>query len=336
MPVPRRNQRVIGIQVIGGADDECKLVGVVTDLDAKRVAAEMVEPIQKVSASRAIDAIERLIYRLVRDKGPEDRVVGIGIEIGGVIHDGVVVHAPALGWQNERLVRNLSRVFDYKVVLVNDANALAIYERDFAGEFGATDLDHFVVVLITELGIGLGAILSGQLYEGTRGVAGELGHVVIEDRDPLIQCQCGKHGCLQTVATISGIAKALDAEDFKGGFHAALTQPDDEKVVSVFTKAGAALGKGLSSVVNLLNPSTIVIYGQSSLIGHPRHFNVAATDNIEGAASHYVGAMIENLKAHVFERAADCTILIRTEVNHRGAEAAAACAIDSVRPSRPQ
>jgi predicted NBD/HSP70 family sugar kinase len=330
MRAMRANQLAIGIQIVGGSKDfDHHLVGVVANRFAEAASEPMTERLPRVSRGDVIDTIAKLVRRLGREPGPGQEIVTVGVEIAGLLHDGVVLHAPPLGpdWAHVPLKAELSQRLDKVVVLVNDANALAVYERDTAQPLGPTDRAHFVVTLLTELGIGCGMVIGGQVYNGYRGGSGELGHIEVVDGKDAESCRCGRKGCLQTVSTVSAMAEALREVGYPT-FEAALRDADTAVVSTVLSTGGAALGRALSMLVNLINPSTVVIYGQEAILGETRRFPLVGAAPTGGAVGHYLGSMLTSLTSRIFNNAADdLAFIIRTEQDHRGALAAAACAI---------
>jgi len=326
----RANQLAIGIQIVGGSRDyDHHLVGVVADRFAEAKSEPMTERLPTVGRGDVIDTIDRLVRRLSREPGPGQEIVTVGVEIPGLLHDGVVLHAPALGhdWAHVPLKAQLTQRLDKLVVLVNDANALAVYERDTAQVLSPTDRGHFTVVLLTELGIGCGLVFSREVYPGYRGGSGELGHITVVEGDAAEVCTCGRYGCLQTVATLTAMTKTLQAAGYSS-FDAAVKEVDAPAVAGVLVNAGSAMGRGLSTLVNVTNPSTLVVYGQSAFLGESRRFPVLGVPPLTGAANHYLGSLLSTLTGRIFDNAADdLAIIIRTEAEHRGALAAAACAV---------
>ena len=121
-------------------------------------------------------------------------------------------------------------------------------------------------------GIGAGLILRNELYAGAHGIAGEIGHIVVQPGGPL--CRCGNHGCLEAVASGTGIAQAAAAlapENPDSALHS-IAEPTAADVVraaragdqlasTILDTAGAYLGIGLGTLVNLFNPQVIVLGG---------------------------------------------------------------------------
>ena len=133
------------------------------------------------------------------------------------------------------------------------------------------------IVINWNWGIGLGMILNGRLYRGTTGFAGEFSHIKMEEDGNL--CICGKQGCLETIASANALLsyakegiqdkvisqlnnilseenKELTVEDI-----ILAAKAGDEFSISILSKVGIALGKGLSYIIQLMNPEIIVLSG---------------------------------------------------------------------------
>jgi glucokinase len=193
------------------------------------------------------------------------------------VKDGVVLtshHVP--GWDAYPLRDTLGDRLDAPVVLDNDANAAAFGEA----RFGAGRGHRHILYVNVGTGIGAGVILGGRLYHGQQGMAGEIGHVtVVLEGGPL--CPCGKHGCLEAVASGRAIgrrAREAVAGDPAGGARlralaggaaegigapqvfAAAAQGDPLAGRLVEETAGY-LGLALGNAANLLDPSIIIVGG---------------------------------------------------------------------------
>lgn len=152
------------------------------------------------------------------------RVLGAAVALPGLLEDGRLL-APNLGWRDVDVTRRLR--LGLPVEFDNEANYAALAEvtperRDF-------------VHVSAEIGIGAGIVLGGQLFRGTRGWSGEIGHITVDPSGPT--CRCGSRGCLEVYA---GQA-ALEA-----------TGPDE---------VAAVLGRTLAGVLNVLDIGTVVLGG---------------------------------------------------------------------------
>lgn len=170
-------------------------------------------------------------------------------------------------WRGIRLAEALRQRYGCEVLVDNDANVGAIAEHWWGA---GTNTDDLVYVKIAT-GIGCGFVMNGQPYRGGAGVAGELGHTVIDANGPL--CVCGQRGCLTTFMESGAlVAWANDTlHEYPGSILSGHKLDLDEIInaavaadpfaVSVVERAAHFLGMALSNIVNLLNPSKIVLGG---------------------------------------------------------------------------
>lgn len=200
-------------------------------------------------------------------------VGGLGVGAPGPMDPatGVVFEPPNLpGWRDVPLAEMLASHLGLLVFVENDANAAALGERWAGAGVGVDDL----VYITISTGIGGGLILGGRLYHGVSGTAGEIGHMVIEPGGP--RCNCGRVGCLEALA--SGPAIARDARAaVQSGAPTTLSQLPGEALTAeavaraawdgdpvarqIYARAAAALGVGVTNLVNLLNPAMVIIGG---------------------------------------------------------------------------
>jgi glucokinase len=165
------------------------------------------------------------------------------------------------------------------VVLDNDANLAALGEHVYGAGRGEDNM----VYITVSTGIGGGLILGGRLYHGFADGAGEFGHMTLLPNGPL--CGCGNRGCLESLA--SGTAIARDARDLAacgrgeqilaaaGGDPASITAitvataaaAGDAVAQSIIARAARYLGIGIANIINLLNPSLVVLGGGVMNIG---------------------------------------------------------------------
>jgi predicted NBD/HSP70 family sugar kinase/antitoxin (DNA-binding transcriptional repressor) of toxin-antitoxin stability system len=329
----------IGIEITSDESTNKRLVGVVTDMLAKVEAGPCERRLDSADERHVLAQILSLIDDDLRPLiGTEQFLVGVGLEIGGHVHHGRVIYSPNAHWAQFPLASRLSSMLRMPVVLENDANALAIYERRFTG----IEDTSFAVVVLTEVGVGCGLMLDGQIYHGVRGMAGELGHMPVVAGDPHEDntCRCVNRGCLESATTPHAIELALHELGFEGTYHDALQQPGLEPVRRAFSDAGASLGRAVVGVINLINPSAIIFYPKYELLGPPRTFHIEDTRAMpsgsdQSAASVgriYTGAMIEAIRQSAFSTGVyqDCRFFVRTPANQYSARAAAACLIDQL------
>lgn len=165
-----------------------------------------------------------------------------------------VIPTPFLtAWHGLEVAELVGAVFDVPVVVENDANAGAIAEDD-----GSTEGMIFVKV---STGVGAGIVAGGALIRGQNGQAGELGHVVVRADGQL--CGCGNRGCLETLASLPAVLRALEP------IHGKLDRPGlarllrlgDVASARAMHDAGEAIGSAVAPVVAALQTERLVIGG---------------------------------------------------------------------------
>lgn len=203
--------------------------------------------------------------------------VGIGVP-GPVVADAGAVSAPPImpGWDGYPIRDHLQNLWGCPVSLGNDAELGALGEWAYGAGRGEQNLAYIKV----GTGVGAGLLLQGQIYRGTTGSAGEIGHITIQDGGPL--CTCGNRGCLEAIAGGRAIARRA-SEAVKAGRRTQLASIDPAHITArdvasaarlgdlvaqqVLTEAGAYLGIAIASLVNLFNPSMVVVGGGVSQVG---------------------------------------------------------------------
>ena len=168
--------------------------------------------------ARAADAIVACLDEALEGTGfarADLRAAGVGVPGRVDPHTGSVTLAVNLGWHDFRLRDALERRIGRPVAVENDARAaaLGLHERGVLGD--ADDLAYLAV----GTGIAAGVVLDGALHRGARGLAGEIGHVIVQRGGP--SCTCGQRGCLEAVAAGPSIARRAGAASAVEVFEAA-------------------------------------------------------------------------------------------------------------------
>lgn len=220
----------------------------------------------------AVSALGAYVDEIIRSREiDKERLLGVGISVPGLVEPDTqrVILAPNLGWEDVDLGAMLKEKLEMPVHVENEAMASAICEN-WIGE--CREIDNFICVNIKS-GIGAGIFTGGRPYKGSSGSAGEVGHVVVDEDGP--KCGCGNHGCLETIASTGRIvdkarkiarqdgASFLCKADNSGSIdldniiYAA--RAGNEKALVLLNDAARYIGIALSSLVNTLNPSKIVL-----------------------------------------------------------------------------
>ncbi|MGG1573011.1 ROK family transcriptional regulator [Fictibacillus sp. NRS-1165] len=269
---------VIGLDV--GPKD---IKTVMTDLNGKVLVFQERVLFSPLTNAELLDIMKAEIQQIMDQyKGEEDKVIGIGVGMHGVVdaEQGLSLYAPNLNLRNIPIKEELENRFSRTVKVENDAKALALGEVWFGNGNGAES----VVVVNVGNGIGAGIVVDGKLFHGENFIAGEIGHMTIDIGGR--QCTCGNYGCLQTLAAGPAIAEKAQKEvaigrdsllremadhdlekiDGKMVFEGALQ--GDELCIHVLKSTGIYLGIGLTNLIHLMNPKTIIIGGGVSNAGH--------------------------------------------------------------------
>jgi glucokinase len=199
------------------------------------------------------------------------RVHALGIGLPGPVDPaaGLVISPGNLpGFRNVPLNQILTRATHIPSFLHHDAHLAALGEHRRGAARGASEMIYVTV----STGIGAGILLGGELYAGAHGIAGEVGHIVLQRDGPL--CTCGQRGDLESIASGTGIARAARelAPGTPGSALHGLTHPHAEDVVraaragdelatAILENAGTYLGIAMGTLVNLFNPQLIVLGG---------------------------------------------------------------------------
>lgn len=240
------------------------LTAVLTDLDATIIARQSA-PIPGRTPEQITAAMGAVVHMLVPSAKGQP-IFGVGVGMAGVIDRdrNLVRHATYFGWRNLPFAQILERQLDLPVIVDNDVNALTTAEQWFGSGRGVSD---FLVISLGR-GVGLGMVLDGRLYRGSRGGAGEFGHTTIVQDGPL--CDCGKRGCLEALIGDPAITQrataALGREtSVQEAVNGALD--GDTALQSIFAAAGRTLGLAVANLVNVLNPALVIISGEGVRAG---------------------------------------------------------------------
>ena len=265
------------------------------DLGATKISTALVDAGGTIIArdyreTRAAEGQEAVIERMV-DAAHQvmgeaglapAQVTAVGIGSPGPIDSrtGVLTAPPNLpGWKDVPLRQLIEEALGIAAFLENDANAAALGEHRFGAGQGVQNMIYVTV----STGIGGGLILNGQLYSGTTGAAGEIGHITVLPWGPY--CGCGNRGCLEALASGTAIARegrelvrrgvpTLIAELAEGHTErvtarlvAGAAHRGDIEAREILAEAMVYLGVGMANLVNLFNPELIVIGGGLTNLG---------------------------------------------------------------------
>ncbi|TQJ86435.1 ROK family transcriptional regulator [Streptomyces sp. SLBN-31] len=209
------------------------------------------------SPEPVIGELTELVHRVVAEAQDEGLwPAGLAVAVPGLVARDArtVVRAPNLDWHDTDLGALLPA--DWPLTVGNEANFGALAEL-WLGEGTPRDFLH----VSAEIGIGAAVVVAGGLLRGTRGFAGELGHVPV--RPEGLSCPCGGRGCLEQYAGEEAVLRAagLEPGEDRVGLLANRAANGDADVRRALLDAGEALGIALTGAVNLLDPEGVVLGG---------------------------------------------------------------------------
>lgn len=246
--------------VIAASVDTTHTTVALTDLSGRIYAEERIDVAVADGPDRTLALVTDRARALVDATPGVGRIAAIGISLPGPIDPdtGRPSQPPIMpGWDAYPVPDHLSEILGVPALVANDADAAALGEQRSAHP----DSRSLCFIKVSS-GIGTGIVLGGQVYRGTDGGAGDIGHVKIAGHDEV--CQCGARGCLAAAASGGAIARALTAlgkpatSGSDVGEYLAAGDTDAQRLTQ---EAGRILGEVVATVVSLLNPAEVVLGG---------------------------------------------------------------------------
>ncbi len=287
--------------VVGTKISDLQISFVVTNMMAD-ILSSLIIPVR--TSERPVEFIADLIEEGIRHCVNDARlnlemISGIGIGVPGFVDSASgICYWSALYKKGDVPLQKL--VYDRLSIptfIENDANAVTLAEQWFGEGKG---INNFLVVTV-EHGIGMGIVVNGQLYRGAQGIAAEFGHMVV--RPGGNTCRCGKRGCIEAYASDISIMQAAKDSFEKGEWiHDDLSKLSiDELTIlakkkelalkKIFEEAGSVLGLGIAGLIQMFNPSKIIVCGEgvraSDLLFEPmrkaiyEHTNKEMTERLD-------------------------------------------------------
>ncbi|HFR3675433.1 TPA: ROK family glucokinase [Streptococcus suis] len=229
------------------------------------------------------DIIDSIQHRFETHGLTKDDFLGVGMGSPGVVDSeaGTVIGAYNLNWKTLQLVKEqFESALGLPFFIDNDANVAALGEQ----WVGAGNNNPNVVFMTLGTGVGGGVIAAGNLIRGVKGAGGELGHITVDFDEPFA-CTCGKKGCLETVASATGIVNLSrryadqyagdaklkqmidDGKDVTAKDVFDLAKEGDDLALIVYRHFSEYLGVACANIAAVLNPAYIVLGGGVSAAG---------------------------------------------------------------------
>lgn len=206
----------------------------------------------------------------------KDQLIGVSICMPGLVSEqkGDSFFYLKDPYSNQSLVNYFESLFNLPAIIQNDVNAAAQGELKHGKAKGVKD----ALVLLMDWGLGLGIIMDGKVRKGSLGFSGEIGHIPFDYNGEL--CYCGKQGCLETIASGNALIR-LAKEGIKSGQHSIIYElchqeldniepkliieaanKGDLFAIKLLSQVGSAIGKGISTLIQIFNPALIVLEGR--------------------------------------------------------------------------
>lgn len=223
------------------------------------------------------------IAQSIKEKNEEkgiatEDILGIGMGVPGpVTEDGVVLKCANLGWGILSVAEEVQKLTGVATVKVgNDANVAALGEQWKGGGRGFNS----IVMVTLGTGVGGGIVMDGKIVTGSRGAAGEIGHITLNLNETRV-CGCGKKGCLEQYASATGVMRAArervantdqpsmlrDYDEITGKEIFDAYKAGDAMATEVVEEFAEYLGLGLANVAQVMDPEAFVIGGGLSKNG---------------------------------------------------------------------
>ncbi len=273
---------------------------------ARRDIARRRGPRRLATVVRSIGKVAR---ELLAEMAPESCVTGAGAAVPGMVRvpDGLVRQVPNLGWSDVPLGEELARELDMPVAVGNDADLGALAEHVRGVAVNSED----IVYIAGHSGIGAGIFTSGRPLVGSRGYAGEVGHLAVNPEG--LQCECGARGCWETEAGEERLF-ALAGRPAGGGLDGvrevvAAASEGDRDAARAVEHVATWIGRGAAVVINAFNPEVVILGGALAEI-----YGAAGPTVDRSLRAHALSAPLEDVRVVRPAFAADSSLLGAAEL----------------------
>jgi len=232
---------------------------------------------------KIIQIMKEILYEIIESPPVKIApVLGIGVADPGIVDEntGISILATQMkGWENVPIKDVMESEFGCPTFLESDTRCRLIAEK----HLGAGKMKNDILMVELSSGIGAGIMSEGRLFRGSRGSAGELGHMMILENGPY--CNCGSRGCLEAIASSKAIIRKLQ-EAIKSGTTSSLskvcrgdiskidinmisqvTEDGDKLSLQIIEEAGRFIGEAIANSINLLNPEIVILTGDLLAFG---------------------------------------------------------------------
>jgi len=236
-----------------------------------------------ITSQRVMDCIVEYYHRFLDEFSiPHHKIAVIGISPEGIVdaERGRFVLGTHIGGIIDLNVRDkLQEIIDLPIFVDDPARSITYYEKKYGLGKG---LKNFIYVYLSK-GIGSGIVINDRIIRGSSGIAGEIGHIIVNPNGK--RCRCGNYGCLETIASEESILRQI-GDGIKSGVLTKIVdlynndinkldlsvlrnaiEQDDKFSINILEHVGINLGKAVAILVNILNPEAVLIGGTVSFLG---------------------------------------------------------------------
>lgn len=224
------------------------------------------------------DIAESILKKCTEKGIGKEQIQGVGLAVPGpVLENGDVSCAVNLHWDYKEVSKELRAMTGFPVRVGNDANVAALGEMWRGGGRGASSM----VMVTLGTGVGGGIVLRGRILSGVHGAAAEIGHMCVDPAETEY-CNCGKRGCLEQMASATGVVRlarqelarfegktVLDAENLTAKAIFDAYKEQDPVAAAAVRRMAHYLGIALANIACVVDPDIFVVGGGVSKAGHP-------------------------------------------------------------------
>lgn len=268
--MPKDDKVYVGVDL--GAT---KILAAVFDSKLRPLATAKEKTPREAKASVVVEALAEAVRGVVAKAGAGLVIGGVGVAVPGPLDraEGIVRYTPNMGFKDYPLGGELAGLFGAPAFLDNDVQAGVFGEL----RAGALRGKRNAVGVFVGTGVGGGIVINGELYRGSTGSAGEVGHMIVQEGGAA--CGCGNYGCLEALSSRTAIAKdaagqaasgkapslleaaGADIRKYRSSALFDAIEAGDKGVRRSVERAAWWLGVGLANLVHLLNPEAVVVGG---------------------------------------------------------------------------
>lgn len=267
---------VIGINLAPGY-----LEGAIGTLNGELKNIKKIDLTKQVQKEEVLLNITNMIDYFIK-KNQDIPLCGIGLAFHGLvdIKNGISIYAPYYGWNDFNIKKLLQMKYKTNIKVDNDVNAMAIGQKNYL----TTKKNQNFILINLSAGIGASIVIDNMILNGSRSVAGEVGHIVVSENSTR-RCRCGKLGCLETYISHGAMLDKAMEKNLKFKNINKMLSNKSIEVQKIVDSSAKYLGKMLGDLVNIINPEYIYLVGE--LVEKREDFIEKVEDEIKKSALEY-------------------------------------------------